>query len=393
MRATILTPFRIEKAKQPKFLRLCILALLAISLMLLSACAAKKPASRNAISAKVPDKAFRNYLLENDYAARVHGNLLCSTAKGLALTEMYCYEKGISSLQGIEMFPQLETLTCSSNPIVELDLNCLPRLQGLYGIHMPLQRICIDSCHELHSIELSYTALDTFDLTPFPKLRYFFCIFSPLRHLNLQPVTRLRSLYIRGTQIEDIDITPCEIFHEIHATDTPLQTIWCTDAQYASDEIVASLDTNSTCTVKPVPWNKLTQLKHRAVLLNESRALGITLDSMEFYYPSGMLRWQDSIPQQYLLSWQQFVTGLRDNLIGEGLNWTKSYSLWGRAFFNADGKVDFYFYTWRGEHQPSNEWKARFHDTLEHFLSTYRFDYPMHQRFAQCGGILLQPAD
>lgn len=156
------------------------------------------------------------------------------TDKGCTLKSMKCHEKGIRSLQGIEMFPQLEQLTCADNPIKKMDLNVLPNLQQLYGYNMPLQHIEIDSCHHLRHIELSFTQLDTFNLAPFPELEFFFCIFSPLSHIDLTTCTALKSLYIRGTQIETVDIRPCRDLMEIHALDTPLQTVITTTEQYES---------------------------------------------------------------------------------------------------------------------------------------------------------------
>ncbi len=224
--------------------------ILLAALLLLTSCAAHRRQGEAAIYAVVPDGAFRSYLLHNGYAERVFGRTLRSTAKGRALEEMACYEKGIKSLRGIEMFPQLKTLICSGNPITTLDLNALPQLEKLHGIHMPLQRIDIDSCHRLQMIELSYTQLSEFDLRPFPELTYFFCIFSPLTRLDLSPCPAMKSVYIRGTKITDIDLTPCTDFFQLHATDTPLRTIRVTAEQYMGD-IKVSCDDSVSIVVAP----------------------------------------------------------------------------------------------------------------------------------------------
>ncbi len=359
--------------------------------LLLASCAAHRQ-RETALVAVVPDKAFRNYLVNNGYAEKVHtfGRTLRPTAKGRALEEMACYEMGITSLRGIKMFPQLKTLVCSGNPITTLDLNCLPLLERLHGIHLPLRRIDIDSCHHLKGLELSYTQLTEFDLHPFPELTYFFCIFSPLTRIDLSPCPALKSVYIRGTQITDIDLTPCTDFFQLHATDTPLRTIRVTTEQYMGD-IKVSCDDSVTLVV--APWKPLLQFPGRSVLLDEARAAGITLDTLETYYPSGMIVLGDSVPQGYMRSWMAFVQGLADALREADMDWTEPYRLWGRAFFAPDGSVDRYFYTWTGEMQPSDEWKALFRKVLENYLSHYRFTHPMHRRFAQCGGISLRPTE
>ena len=138
---------------------------------------------------------------------------------------------------------------------------------------------------------------------------------------------------------------------------------------------------------------QLAKMPQKAMLLSEVTERGLTLDTLETVYPSGMFQWNaDSVPQEYMLSWQKFIYGLRNALIAEGMNWTEPYSLWGRAYFAPDGTVDHYFYTWRGQSQPTDEWKAQFREVLERFLATYRFEYPMNRRFAQCGGVSLRPA-
>ena len=34
-----------------------------------------------------------------------------------------------------------------------------------------------------------------------------------------------------------------------------------------------------------------------------------------------------------------------------------------------------------------------FHAVLEPYFDTFHLDYPMHQRFAQCGGVALKPTE
>ena len=221
------------------------LFLLAFSVLLLAGCGASRPVGSGVCdcqqAVRVPDKAFRDFLVDKGFAVKAGWHKLKPTAEGCALTAMECYNQGIHSLKGIELFPQLEQVTCSDNPIEELDLNALPHLQRLYGLNLPLRRIDIDSCHHLQHIELSYTQLDTFNLAPFPEMDFFFCIFSPLRNIDLSPCPLLRSLYIRGTQIRSVDITPCPEFWQLHALDTPLGWIVVTPEQYSSDKLGVSV--------------------------------------------------------------------------------------------------------------------------------------------------------
>lgn len=226
-----------------------------LTLLLLAGCAAPRPAGDRKEcdcrqTVRVPDKAFREFLLENGLAEKARGMQMRPTEKGCRTNTLECYSRDIHSLQGIEMFPQLEQLTCSDNPINELDLNALPRLQRLYGVNLPLERFEADSCHDLRVIQLSHTLLDTLDLTPFPLLESLLCIYSPLRAIDLTPCPNLRMLYIRFTHIQEVDLTPCPDFWQLHALDTPLRTVIVTPGQYASETLKVSIEDSVNIVVK-----------------------------------------------------------------------------------------------------------------------------------------------
>ena len=216
------------------------------SVLLLAGCGASRPAGgwptcECERSVKVPDRTFRTWLVGKGYAEKAGWKRLKPTEEGCRLKEMECFGQGIESLEGIEMFPQLEQLTCSDNPIEELNLNGLPQLERLYCLNVPLQRLEMDSCHRLKRVQISYTKLTSVDLAPFPELELLLFIFSPLTEIDLTPCSNLRQLYIRGTQIREVDLRPCVKLLELHAMDAPLETVIVSPEQY-SGEIKASVE-------------------------------------------------------------------------------------------------------------------------------------------------------
>lgn len=223
------------------------LLILLPTLLLLAGCGALRPVGSGVCDCRqavqVPDKAFRNFLIDKGYAEKAGWHRLKPTAEGCALTALECYSQNIRSLEGIEMFPQLEQVTCSDNPLTELNLNALPRLQRLYCLNVPLRRLEMDSCHHLQRVQLSYTHLKTLNLAPFPELELLLTIFSPLTEIDLSPCANLKHLYIRGTQIHEVDIRPCGKLLELHALDTPLEHIIVTPEQYQSNTKVSVEDT------------------------------------------------------------------------------------------------------------------------------------------------------
>lgn len=219
-----------------------------LGLLLLAGCASTQPTSMEALcdcqhTVKVPDEAFRNWLVDNGYAEKVRGKKMRATAKGCAATSLECYNKGIHSLEGIELFPQLEQITCSDNPITKLKLNVLHSLQKLYCLNVPLEEIDLGNCRQLTNIQLSHTQLKSLDLEPFTELKELFCIFSPLDSIDLSQCSKLNLIYLRGTQIHEIDLRPCPALWQLHALDTPLQHVIVTPEQYNGEMQVSVEDT------------------------------------------------------------------------------------------------------------------------------------------------------
>lgn len=229
-----------------------------LSILLLAGCASTRPAGDGGAcncqqATRVPDKAFRDFLVEKGLAEKVHGKLMRPTMMGCHTDTLECYNRGIRSLQGIEMFPQLKRLTCSDNPIDELNLCSLTHIESLYALNVPLHRLKLDCCHEMRRMQLSYTKLDTLDLQPMPKLSSLLCIFSPLKAIDLTPCPLLEWLYIRGTQIEEVDIRPCTVFYQLHALDSPLRQVVVRQEQYNSNYIKISVEDSVRIVVKDTP--------------------------------------------------------------------------------------------------------------------------------------------
>ena len=230
--------------------------LLLATALLLAGCATTKtdtavPAACDCTrQVRVPDKAFQKYLIANGYAEKVRGTWMHPTDKGCALRSMNCYKQGIGSLRGIEMFPQLEMLTRSDNPMRELDLSVLPRLRRFYCNDVPLRQITVTGCDSLRYIELGYTQLRQLDLDGCAALDSLFCIFAPLREIDLRPCPRLKTLYIRGTDIEVVDLRHNPLFHLLHGQDSRLQTVIITQEQYDAD-VLMSVGDSVSVTVLP----------------------------------------------------------------------------------------------------------------------------------------------
>ena len=151
----------------------------------------------------------------------------------------------------------------------------------------------------------------------------------------------------------------------------------------------------SACNSRRNLSHRLDKLPGKAMLLTEVKEQGITLEAMEKLYPSGLPLFGDSVPAGYMQAWTGFFQGLVGEMHKSGMEWSEPYRFWGRAYFAPGGTVDHFFYQWVGKANgnPSEEWDGQFRAVLECYLDTFCFGYPMKGRFAQCGGVILKPAE
>ena len=134
-----------------------------------------------------PDHSFRAYLGESFDA---DGDGILSEAERMGITEIDVEEKGISSLEGLEYFPELVKLICRHNQLTELDVSQNPELRFLYCSHSQLSGLNVRQNLELESLN---------------------CSGNQLSELNISNNAGLCSLLCHGNSLESIDIGNCPV--------------------------------------------------------------------------------------------------------------------------------------------------------------------------------------
>lgn len=185
-----------------------------------------------------PDPIFRNYIAEN--FDTVNDGVL-SAAEIQAVTEIRCYRMGISSVQGIEFFPELTYLDCgfnalteldvrsnlklqtlgiASNGITGLDLSCNPNLQTLScGVELqgddgvwntygnPLGQLDVTHNSALRYLECPSCDLSELDVSKNPNLEVLSCWTNNLSSLSLSDNSGLLRLACSSNPITELDLT------------------------------------------------------------------------------------------------------------------------------------------------------------------------------------------
>lgn len=111
---------------------------------------------------------------------------ILSDAERLAVTEIDCSEKNISTMRGISYFDNLEVLHCYGNILTELDISANTKLQEL---------------------DCSDNALTSLNVNNNPELTYIGCCNNKLGKINVKSNPKLESLEISGNSIVAVDVS------------------------------------------------------------------------------------------------------------------------------------------------------------------------------------------
>ena len=174
-----------------------------------------------------PDENFRAYVAEN-FDADENGYLNDEEIDDI--NEIYVNMLGITSLQGIEYFPELTWLECLDNALTELDLSHNEKLESLDCSFNSLTALDVTKNPALIMIDCSENAITALDVTQNPVLAGLFCYSNEIAALDLSgnpallvldcsmnELTALKlaknpgllDLSCYGNHIAELDLTPC----------------------------------------------------------------------------------------------------------------------------------------------------------------------------------------
>ena len=177
--------------------------------------------------ANVPDKAFREYLLKQ-FDKDHNGTLY--PAERYAVTEIDVNSKNITSLKGIEFFPNLKKLDCGHNRLTSLDVSKNTVLQELVCWENQLASLDVSqntALQELECFENQLTSLDvsqnpalqkldcwdnrltSLDVSKNTELTYLKCSYNRLTELDVSQNTKLTALYFDTNQITSLQADNC----------------------------------------------------------------------------------------------------------------------------------------------------------------------------------------
>ncbi|MBP3710991.1 MAG: hypothetical protein J6I86_00810 [Bacteroidaceae bacterium] len=161
--------------------------------------------------AHFPDDNFRAYVKEEKDDRPADGRLdqqeanvfsSSETNKSVYYVTIDVTGRDISSLKGIEYFPELEILNITRNNITELDLSPFKYLLKLVTTSNPLKSLDVTKSPQLRNLRCDYNQLTRLDLSKSDSLIFLNCTNNLLTYLDFSHCNELWEIWMGGNRID-----------------------------------------------------------------------------------------------------------------------------------------------------------------------------------------------
>lgn len=149
-----------------------------------------------------PDDSFRNYI--KTYKAGGRDVLTVEEQRKVETIEVE--GKNISSLRGIEAFPNLTELNCENNSIQKLDLRQNPELEKLICNKNQLTQLDLSKNPNIYFLNCSWNQLEQLDVSHLKDLVTLDCSHNDLEQLDVKNSKSLVALNCSANQLTELDV-------------------------------------------------------------------------------------------------------------------------------------------------------------------------------------------
>lgn len=149
-----------------------------------------------------PDPRFREYLID------LFSKGVITEKQAISLKEISVRDKGITSLKGIEFFPNLNTLSCAQNGLKELDVSKNTALETLYCSMNELETLDLSKNTKLKTLYCGYNKMTSVDFSHNTELIELDCNSLDLTGgLDVSHNTALEILYCSQDMLFELDLS------------------------------------------------------------------------------------------------------------------------------------------------------------------------------------------
>lgn len=150
----------------------------------------------------VPDETFREYLKQFD----TNGDNTLIPAERYAVTEIDVGKKNISSLVGIQFFPNLEKLYCYDNQLTELDVSKNRALVYLDCYGNKLTSLDVSKNTNLIRLSCFENQLTELDVRQNAALEYLYCYENQLTELDVSRNNKIFVLEANNNYLTSLNV-------------------------------------------------------------------------------------------------------------------------------------------------------------------------------------------
>ena len=189
------------------------------------------------------DAAFREYVLNN---IDTNGNGTISERERKAVTSIEITSGSISTLKGVEYFPNLVSLKVLNVGLSALDVSSNTVLEELYCSGNSLSSLSVGANQALRELYCNGNSISTLDVSNNATLEKLDVRNNPITSLDLQKNGALQTLWCRDNQFTELDLSVNLLLKSLYCKDSPkLATVWV-----AKGHSFTTLEKDSSTTVK-----------------------------------------------------------------------------------------------------------------------------------------------
>jgi len=165
-----------------------------------------------------PDAIFRDYISTFD----LNRDQKFSQYELNKVTEINCSLMQISSVKGIEYFPNLVDLNVHRNNIKELDVSGFPRLKKLVvGDNIDIKKLDISHNPALRELQIERAGISQLDVSHNPSLSVLWIGQADISELDLSRNTKLEDLMCTQTKVGKLDLSVCPNLKYLMCSENP----------------------------------------------------------------------------------------------------------------------------------------------------------------------------
>lgn len=215
-----------------------------------------------------PDDSFRNYI--KTYKAGGRDVLTVEEQRKVETIEVE--GKNISSLRGIEVFPNLTELKCGNNSIQKLDLRQNPKLKTLKCNKNQLTQLDLSKNPDIDYLNCSENQLEQLDVSNLKDLVTLDCSHNDLEQLDVRNSKFLETLYCSSNRLTELD---ADVTHKSRLVSVECQNNQLTSLILGQNKLLKKLNcANNQLT--QLNLNNMNSLKELKCQNNQLTALDVS---------------------------------------------------------------------------------------------------------------------